>query len=94
MVRVMISFNLNHNVFVKLTDIGHMELKRQHDELFREGRFPPRVYTPPIEDEDGWSKWQLWDLMAQLGRKCYNGCCVPFETEIRLDVAPKESDDD
>ena len=84
----MISFNINHNVHVKLTDAGKTELKRQHDSMY--GSMPNHLwsskYEPPVEDADGWSKWQLWDLMSQLGGKCYNGCNVPFETEIKIDV--------
>jgi len=70
---------------VQLTNIGREELKRQHDKLNE--LFPTAYkYEPMKEDKDGWSKWQLWELMTLLGHKCLNGGEVPFLTSIRIDV--------
>ena len=76
-------FNVNNYVYVKLTDLGRTELKRQHDKL--EQMFPKIGPHRPKEEVDGWSKWQLWDLMHTLGGKMGLGFIdVPFETTIRI----------
>ena len=85
-------FNINHNVYVKLTDEGRRLHRKAHDELHDHIRTVtpkhltayPYEYHPPAEDEDGWSKWQLWELMASFGAHMHNGCTVPFELNIRI----------
>ena len=79
-----ILFNINETVYVKLTDVGKAELKRQHDELRKS--FPKLGEDIPIkEDEFGWSKWQLWTLMSHLGHLCNMGAIqLPFETNIEF----------
>lgn len=75
--------NINDNVRVKLTDTGREVLKKNHNLLNkRTGAHLP--YLPPIEDADGWSTWQLWSLMRDFGPHIYNGCRIPFETEIKI----------
>ncbi len=67
---VILRFNVNEKVRVKLTEQGRAALAANHAELVRwtgtEWRDPP-AYQPPIEDADGYSKWQLWVLMQELG---------------------------
>jgi hypothetical protein len=83
----LISFNINHFVRVRLTDRGRAELRRQHDELNA-----PRVAAgyPPfpflLKEVDGWSRWQLHELMQQLGPLCCVGFDPPFETTIVLEA--------
>lgn len=78
-------FNLNECVYVKLTDIGKKELKRQHDEL--KAQLPSLgEYSNPIEDENGFSKWQAWNLFGSLGHLLKIGFQVPFEPTIRIDI--------
>lgn len=43
------------------------------------------MYIPPVEDSDGWSSWQLWNLMQELGPHIYIGCEIPFETTIEFE---------
>lgn len=75
-------FNMNEIVMVKLTDVGINELKRQHDELAE--AFPKiGEFNPPKTDDDGWSQFQLWDLMERLGHMCKLGSHLPFETDIK-----------
>ena len=81
----MIDFNINNYVHVKLTDVGRRALKENHDELNRFARGCLGDYKPMKEDADGWSKWQLWSLMEELGNKCTHGMNTPFETNIRID---------
>ena len=83
----LIQFNINETVRVRLTDIGRAELKRQHDELNARiiaiGGKPFETWCP--EEVDGWSRWQLWRLMEQLGHLCHIGSDGPFETNIVLE---------
>lgn len=76
-------FNVNNYVRVKLTDIGRDALRKEHENLYRLFDKVPE-YLPPKEDADGWSEWQLWDLMNKLGPHCRNGAHVPFSTEIEI----------
>jgi hypothetical protein len=81
-----VDFNVNSYVRVKLTDVGRQHLRQWHKELF--SHYPPGKYeyTPPDEDVDGYTRFQLWELMAQLGSKCMNGGPVPFWTTIKLEL--------
>lgn len=78
-------FNINHYVFVKLTDEGKAEHKRHHQEL---KEIVPSLsdYKLPTEDGEGWSKWQMWSLMNQFGHMLYNGGKVPFDPTIKIDI--------
>ena len=74
MKRLTLPFNINHEVLVRLTDKGRKIVAEDPD-----GAYP---YT---EDENGWSKWQLWVLMQVFGQHCWNGVKeLPFETEIKV----------
>ena len=67
------NINLNRYVKVKLTDYGlgiHKYTKL----------YDPQTYRPPIIDEQGYTKFQLWDLMNIFGDVMYLGNPnVPFE---------------
>lgn len=76
-------FNINDYVKVKLTDHGREIHKQQYEQWFKD--MPWYEYTPPQEDAEGWSKWQMWDLMQTFGAVLYNGCKLPFETEIEIE---------
>lgn len=75
-----IEFNLNDYVYVQLTESGINELRRQH----RDDRIPHK-FIPPKTDKDGWSKWQLHDLMERFGHLSNLGFTSPFNTTIRLE---------
>jgi hypothetical protein len=80
-------FNVNESVKVKLTDFGREIHYRQWQAIM-----PHLPYRPPTEDEDGWSKWQLWDLMSQFGAHVGLGMRLPFEAAIELpDPSTSES---
>jgi len=55
----MIDLNLNQTVFVKLTKFGR-------DIALRDDKTRP-------EDLNGYSKWQLWELMGTFGQWAYLG---------------------
>lgn len=82
-------FNINNNVKVKLTDFGRKVHRENHNKIFE---FIPANCTynyyndfyKPLEDKNGWSTWQLWELMQIFGPYFFNGGEVPFETEIEI----------
>ena len=75
-------FNINDYVKVKLTDKGRELHKRYQNELLK--HWDKYEYKAPKEDEDGWSKWQLWDLMQTFGPHIHLGGINPFDTEIEI----------
>ena len=78
------NYNINNSVSVQLTDVGRAEHKRQHDELLQ--HIPTLgEYKPPCEDDEGWSKWQMWDLMERFGHKLRLGSELPFSPDIRIE---------
>lgn len=82
-----IAFNLNDMVRVKLTDKGREVHRADYDKLC-EGWPTAPAYRPPEEDAEGWSVWQLWCLMHQMGPHCSNGGDVPVETGIEFLAKP------
>ena len=77
-------FNINDNVKVKLTQHGKDVLKEKHRRFWADVGKQMAWYTPPEEDSEGWSEWQLWQLMGELGDELHMGCKMPFETEIEI----------
>jgi hypothetical protein len=78
--------NVNDVVRVRLTDLGRKTLAvlraQENEHLAAAGS---RVRIPlAVAEVDGWSEWQLWDLMATFGEFCGNGSPLMFETEIEL----------
>lgn len=73
-------FNINNYVSVKLTDRG----RDIHTNYWR-GILPRREPVPAVVEVDGWSRWQMWELMHIFGSHCFNGCDPPFETEIEIE---------
>lgn len=62
-------FNINDYVRVRMTDDGRKVCERAK----------LRVY-----EQDGWSIWQLWELMAIFGSHIYMGGPTLFETTIDI----------
>ncbi|HNA67293.1 MAG TPA: hypothetical protein PLN96_05055 [Zoogloea sp.] len=78
-------FNINEKVRVRLTDHGRAVHEIDHYLFWQEANIPDSpAYTPPEEDENGWSEWQLWTLMHAFGKHLYNGSELCFETTIEL----------
>ena len=75
-------FNINDSVKVKLNDRGREILKQKYELLFKDS--PRYKFTPPREDEQGWSKWQMWHLMKTFGPHISLALELPFETEIEI----------
>jgi hypothetical protein len=79
-----VPFNINHHVWVRLTDDGRAMLRRQHDASM--GRLSDMYPYEPPKEVDGWSQWQLHDLMSTFGP--YIGMARPmmFYTNIQIDL--------
>lgn len=76
-----LKFNINGYVKVKLNDSGITELKRQHKKLSES--FPKLgEFKSPKVDDDGYSKFQMHDLMLRLGHLCQLGFEPPFDANI------------
>lgn len=77
-------FNINEQVKVRLTPYGRALLEVDDHQFWEQAGYQPVEYTAPEEDSEGWSKWQLWELMHCFGKYLSNGGRVPFETEIKI----------
>lgn len=79
--------NINEWVKVKLLPLGIQVLKEQREELndhiVGRGGKPLDDYSPSV-DKDGYTKFQLWDLMYRFGGLVSLGSRLPFETTIIL----------
>lgn len=74
-------FNLNSSVWVKLQPNGRA--------LLEQPIYPGLASRlSHLKEIDGWSKWQLWDLMNTFGEHIYMGGTPPFETTIRMHDGP------
>ena len=82
-----VPFNMNQYVRVKLTDIGREILQARRDELnaiilsTKAQHFDGPLV---VEDADGWSRWQLWDLMSTFGSRIHMGGRIPFQTDLEF----------
>lgn len=80
-------FNINEYVKVKLTPYGKQKLLEDHNEFWSQyGIGYKHEFILPKEDENGYSTWQLWLLMKNLGKYCNVGAELPFETDILIDI--------
>lgn len=68
--KVKVGFNINDVMYVKLTDYGR--------QLMASDRYP----VTKVPDKDGYTKWQMWELMQHFGPQCGLGQTLPFETTI------------
>lgn len=76
-------FNVNEYVSVRLTDKGRAHHKADFLHWTTEAKVK-LPYRPPQEDADGWSKWQLHQLMHIFGEGTGVGQDLLFETTIRI----------
>lgn len=75
-----LSMNINDFVEVRLTSYGHKVIKDHHDFIFK-----GKVSFIPSAEIDGWSRWQLWELMRVFGEYMGLGMEeVVFESDIRI----------
>lgn len=83
---VIMPFNINETVKIRLTDYGRQLHRADWEEWNKQLPKAFHEYHPPKEDKNGWSQWQMWDLMKQFGNHCGLGCRPPFETTILIPV--------
>lgn len=78
-------FNINCMVRVRLTDLGRQIHAQRHLDLEKRAGRRFRYTTPPV-DADGWSRFQMHDLMSTFGE--HVGMCrdLPFETTIQVEA--------
>jgi transcriptional accessory protein Tex/SPT6 len=85
-------FNINDTIKVKLTDYGKESLRKDYDDflervrsLVEDKEYVPFEFRLPKEDKEGYSEWQMWDLINKLGKYIGLGFTdMPFETTILL----------
>ena len=78
-------FNINESVKVKLNDFGKALLKNERAAL-RE-RFPKLDPDPLVNmrtDAEGYTSFQLWDLMKRFGSHIGLGLPLPFDAVIKI----------
>ena len=79
------TFNISNNVRVQLTDYGRLVAREEFYNFWSTiDCRTPFHYIPPLEDEAGWSTWQLWRLMQVFGQHMSMGRELCFATEIEL----------
>jgi hypothetical protein len=69
-------FNLNGYVRVKLNQHGK--------QLYSDYWSPYAWLKEPEIDDEGYTQFQMWQLMNIFGTHLYNGCKTPFETTILI----------
>lgn len=79
----LLRLNLNSTVRFKLTDKGRELHKYDFEEFWNYRNRPASVvYRPLKEDEEGYSKMQLWDFMNIFGKYISLGCELPVEEAL------------
>lgn len=81
-----IKFNVNDYVHIKLTPLGKKVYLGHYNE-YRELSYQPLMKRMPKytkSEKKGYHKFQLWEIMQIFGEIIYNGCKMPFKTEIIL----------
>lgn len=82
MVKLKVSVNVNDKVSVKLTQKGVDILKRKREEINEN----LDIKLPEITLQAGdIYETQLWCLMNDFSEYLYNGCELPFETDIEFE---------
>ncbi len=80
-------FNVNGYIKVKLTGVGIKEMERQHNQIYQGYLNPPQFCDTLAIDEDGYIKFQMWELLAKFGHMIpdYPSCGTPpFDTDILI----------
>lgn len=84
------NFNINHTVQIRLTDSGrkvYAAYRARNTETFREFNVKYNNVDEHLEDENGWSSWQLWEVMSIFGPFLDHGVNPVFETTIIIPEA-------
>jgi hypothetical protein len=76
-------FNINDSVKVKLNAQGVAIIEALHNEIYKMVK-SPRPFHLPMVDEEGYTRFQLWDLMEIFGPHVGLGRICPFDTNIMI----------
>lgn len=80
-----VGFNVNLMCRAKLTEAGVAQLRKNHDQINSCYKNDPLgEFKPPAVDAEGYTRFQLWSLMAELGPAISMGAQPPFCPEILL----------
>lgn len=79
------SFNINDTVKVKLTTLGNEIWKKDFERYGVDPKFTFDDKKALYTDGEGWTSFQLHDLMAVFGEYLSNGFAIPFETNILIE---------
>lgn len=71
--------NMNNAVKVKLNEVGHAEMERQHNELYASVGLNYRPFERKAVADDGYSTFQLHTLMNTFGHMMTCGGEMPFD---------------
>lgn len=74
------TFNINDTVKIRLTDSGR-EIYRD----FRARMRSPAEIRDRPEDSEGWSSWQLWQVMSTFGGDHVSLGCLPPFMEMKIE---------
>lgn len=77
-IKGIVSFNINSYVYVKLTPLGEAHLDRKR------GNIAKKFFR--IQLDNGYTKWQLHELMSVFGDAIIEGCDLVFETQIYFNI--------
>lgn len=77
-----VAVNLNDWVRVRLTDYGREVIREQNREWTKK---TGHEFTGPEEDDDGWTRWQLWSLIERFAGHVTMGGVMPYETGIKIE---------
>lgn len=92
--KLIIPFNLNSYIYVRLTPAGKAHHAMQHAMFHAstgrtehgEGGMP---YEPPHENSQGYSRWQAWEFMLAFGTQMFQGNPeLVCDMNILLDFKP------
>lgn len=86
--RQLINFNVNSRVRVRLSESGKQELRKKQEQTLACVSSNNPLHNEPafVVDADGYTEFQLWVLIRELGHMFDWGCEIPIDAEIQLVV--------
>lgn len=93
MTKRLIKLNINDYVWVKLTREALEVLETYHENMMERFNIIG-IFKEPSVDKNGWSKWQLHELMFYFGHHCCAGGKQMFKKNIIRIEAEFELDSD
>lgn len=78
---------MNDAVYVKLTEHGMNIVALENKKIQDQTKIQYDLMAHRKVNVDGFSEWQLWELMSIFGSYLYNGSSIPFE-QNRIHVKP------